>query len=159
MSEIRKCKAPGCAIKARRDGFCIICYARFAKGVLDVNGDKTIMALDKERKVKARKRRKTAAQRRKQWKADKTEIRALLSQNPKTLTVLQDADPDVRKPVWCNPLEFWSCEVACFYRIFVRDKDGTDPECQLCHAYDNKFEQLKYFTQENAYEQSSTERV
>lgn len=141
------CKVAACSIKARREGFCINCYAKYIKGYYDFNGGKSLEAAKKEQAQKEKDKKKARKARAKQWAIDKDHIARSMSRKPHLLKVIQEEFPETTKTKWCKALEFWTCDAVCYNRMFLIEYPAQ--ECIDCHVYDDKFEWLKEFIEEN----------
>lgn len=139
------CKVKDCGATAKRDGFCATCYLKVDRGLINKDGQATGKALASQKKQREKERARA-------WESDTAFLREALKKKPSLLKVIQTEYPDTVKPVWCEKLDFWACEAACFNRMFVVEVP-PDESCWKCHQHDLKFDWLKnYIGEKNAQE-------
>lgn len=127
------CKVAGCTEKPTRimmEGFCTTHFHQIKKGLLTEDGKPTVKAL----KIQKKQALKT-------WAVQKEEIAEKITTTK--LKVLQTVYPETTKPVWCELMDFWTCEAGCFSRMFLWSP--IPDECAGCHQNDGRLPFLKEF--------------
>lgn len=75
-----------------------------------------------------------------------------LTKKPALLKILQTAYPETTKAFYCERLQFYNCEAACFNRILLWKPE--EPACQNCHIHDDRLPWFKEFIDKENYERS-----
>lgn len=126
MSNISPNCKTGCGEAAQDNGWCRKCHTKYKKGYFIASGEVNPAILAK---IKA----KEEKQKIQAIKVAHKNIFKIIT--PSNLRALEAAAPDMNSAKYCKQLEFWTSDVVCYSRLFLRDYK----DCYGCKIHNDSF--------------------